>query len=74
MTLLQVNQSLLTPNWLGKVEKVSQEVVSYFGENGFGMKLDSFHSIIFMSYPHYFPIQCFGSDFKTGGKALRFDN
>jgi hypothetical protein len=64
----------LTPNWTGKTQKVGQNIVSYFSEDGFGMKLNPLHYIIPVSHPHYYPFRSFGSDFETGWKPLSFDN
>jgi hypothetical protein len=62
------------PNWTGKTEKVGQEVVSYFGEDRFGVKLNSLYYIISVSHSHYYPFGSLGSDFEAGWKPLSFDN
>jgi hypothetical protein len=48
--------------------------MSYFGEDGFGVKLNPLHYIISVSHPHYYPLGSFGSDFETRWKAFGFDN
>jgi len=48
--------------------------MSYFGENGFGVKLNPLHYIISVSHPHYYPFRSFGSDFEAGWKVLSFDD
>ena len=65
---------VLTPDWLGETEKVSQEVVSCFGEDRFRMKLDPLHYILPVPHPHYYAFGCPGSDFETGWKPISFDN
>lgn len=48
--------------------------MSYFGEDGFRMKLNSLYYKISVSYPHYYPFMSFGSDFEAGWKIISFDN
>jgi hypothetical protein len=56
------------------MEKVGQEVVSYFGENGFGMKLDPLHYIVPVSHSHYYTLRSSGTYFEAGWEPFRFDN
>lgn len=71
---LQVNQSHLSPHWLCKAKEVSQNIVSYFGEDGFRVKLNPLHYIVSVSHSHYYAFLCFRSDFETGRKAVSFDD
>jgi hypothetical protein len=62
------------PNRPGETEEVGQEVVSHFGEDGLGMKLNPLHYILPVSHPHYYSLGSFGGDFETGGEPVSFDD
>jgi hypothetical protein len=64
----------LRPYGLGEVEEVSQQVMSYFSEYGFGVYLDAFDYVVFVPYSHYLSFFGSGGDLKTGWQRLRFDN
>jgi hypothetical protein len=65
---------IFAPSWTGKAKEVGQNIMAYFGEDGFGVKLNPLYYIISVSHPHYYPFGSFGSDFETGWKPPSFDN
>jgi hypothetical protein len=65
---------ILAPNWTGETKEIGQNIVSYFGEDRLGVKLNPFHYIIPVSHPHYYPFGSFGSDFEAGWKPFRFND
>ncbi len=62
------------PDRPGKTEEVSQDILPFLREDGFGMKLDPLQDVIPVSHSHYRSFRSSGSEFETGWQTLGFDN
>jgi hypothetical protein len=64
----------LVPDWPREAKEVPQDIVTYLGKDGLGMKLDALHYILSVSHAHYRSFRSLRRHFQTGRKLLSFDD